>query len=173
MLVWPSATFMRSPSTIPYIHCTIGLVPRQRPPIWPMDHIVIFSFLSLFSFTWRVLSWPGRSQVNCTVRSGPYHTFHCTQTLCSFYLLFVFKTFVSTPKNKEVFPQNSDLSLFRLIICLTPSCTFVLLRTSNILHTIALSWTLILHHFALLDTMSGDHFTALELHPLELHRIHT
>ena len=56
---------------------------------------------------------------------GPYHMFHCTRTLCSFYLSFVFKTFVSTPKNKEVFPQNSDLSSSCLIILLhsvfTPS----------------------------------------------------
>ena len=43
-----------------------------------------------------------------TARSGPYHTLRRTRSLCSFYLLFLFKTFVSTPKNKEVFPQNSD-----------------------------------------------------------------
>ena len=59
----PSTIFTWSPSTIPYTHPTIGLVPCQRPPIWPMDHIVIFSFLSLFSFTQHVLSWPDRSQV--------------------------------------------------------------------------------------------------------------
>ena len=29
----------------PIPHCTIGLVPCQRPPIWPTDHVVIF-FLS-------------------------------------------------------------------------------------------------------------------------------
>ena len=56
-------TFAWSPSTIHYTHHTIGLVPCQRPPIWPTDHIVIFSFLSLFSFTRHVLSWPNRSQV--------------------------------------------------------------------------------------------------------------
>ena len=55
-----------------------------------------------------------------TMQSGPYHTFRHTQTLCSFYLSFVFKTFVSTPKKKEVFPQNSDLSLSHLIISLCP-----------------------------------------------------
>ena len=53
-----------------------------------------------------------------TARSGPYHTLRHTRTLCSFYLSFVFKTFVSTPKNKEVFPQNSDLSSSRLIVSL-------------------------------------------------------
>ena len=53
-----------------------------------------------------------------TARSGPYHMLHCTRTLCSFYLSFVFKTFVSTSKNKEVFPQNSDLSSSRLIVSL-------------------------------------------------------
>ena len=66
------------------------------------------------------------------MQSGPYHTLCHTRTLCSFYLSFVFKTFVSTPKNKEVFPQNSDLSSSRLIVSLrsvfTPShlCTFAL-----------------------------------------------
>ena len=53
-----------------------------------------------------------------TTRSGPYHMLRRTRTLCSFYLSFVFKTFVSTPKNKEVFPQNSDLSLLCLIVSL-------------------------------------------------------
>ena len=53
-----------------------------------------------------------------TTRSGPYHMLHCTRTLCSFYLSFVFKTFVSTPKKKEVFPQNSDLSSLCLIVSL-------------------------------------------------------
>ena len=41
-----------------------------------------------------------------TVRSGPYHMFRCTRTLCSFYLSIVFKTFVSTLKKKEVFPPE-------------------------------------------------------------------
>ena len=47
----------------PIPHCTISLVPHQRPPIWPTDHIVTFSFLSLFSFTQRIPSWPNWSQV--------------------------------------------------------------------------------------------------------------
>ena len=78
-----------------------------------------------------------------TARLGPYHMFRCTRTLCSFYLSFVFKTFVSTPKNKEVFPQNSDLSSSRLIISLrsvfAPSHlrTFALSHTSETLRCIA------------------------------------
>ena len=44
-----------------------------------------------------------------TARSGPYHMFRRTQTLCSFYLSIVFKTFVSTPKKKEVFPPELRL----------------------------------------------------------------
>ena len=82
----------------------------------------------------------------CTARSGPYHMFRHTRTLCLFYLLFVFKTFVSTPKNKEVFPQNSDLSSTRLIVSLHSAfvplhlCTFapllylILLKPFAILH---------------------------------------
>ena len=53
-----------------------------------------------------------------TAQSGPYHMFRRTQTLCLFYLSIVFKTFVSTPKKKEVFPQNSDRSLSCLIASL-------------------------------------------------------
>ena len=114
-----------------------------------------------------------------TTRSGPYHTLRRTQTLCSFYLLFVFITFVSTPKNKEVFPQNSDLSLSRLIVSLhsvfAPSHlrTFVPFHTSKTLRCIAPSRTSVSHHFALLDTTSGDHFTAPESHPSGPHRIYT
>ena len=57
-----------------------------------------------------------------TMRSGPYHMLRCTRTLCSFYLSFVFKTFVSTPKKKDVFPQNSDLSSSHLIKIGRASC---------------------------------------------------
>ena len=114
-----------------------------------------------------------------TAQLGPYHTFRHTRTLCSFYLLFVFKTFVSTPKKEEVFPQNSDLSSLCLIVLLhsvfTPSHlrTFALSRTPDTLHLIAPFWTSASHYFALLDTMSGDHFTAPESHPSEPHRIYT
>ena len=45
----------------------------------------------------------------CTTWSGPYHTLRHTRTLCSFYLSFVFKTFVSTLKKKEVFPWELRL----------------------------------------------------------------
>ena len=77
-------TFMQSPSTIPYTHCTISPVPLWRPPIWPTDHIVIFSFLSLF-FCYPMHSVMARPITShCTVWSGPYHMFHHTQTLCSF-----------------------------------------------------------------------------------------
>ena len=56
-------TFAQSPPTIPYTHHTISPVPCWRPPIWPTDHVVIFSFLSLFPFTQCILSRPNRSQV--------------------------------------------------------------------------------------------------------------
>ena len=75
-----------------------------------MYHIITFFFLSLFLLP----NAPFHSPTN-------HRLSHCvikTQTLCSFYLSFVFKTFVSTPKKKEVFPQNSDLSSSRLIVSL-------------------------------------------------------
>ena len=56
MPTWPSAWLARSPLTIPYTHCTIGLAPYCRSSKWPTDHVVLFPFLSSFSITWRVLS---------------------------------------------------------------------------------------------------------------------
>ena len=73
-----------------------------------------------------------------TTRLGPYHMLRHTRTLCSFYLSFVFKTFVSTPKKKEVFPQNSDLSSSRLIVSLcsifAPSLYLILLKPFAVSH---------------------------------------
>ena len=65
MRPFPTITqrFMRSPPTIPYTHRTIGPVPCWRPLIWPTDHIVTFPFLSLFSFTQRILSRSDQSQI--------------------------------------------------------------------------------------------------------------
>ena len=107
-------------------------------------------------------------------RSGPYHMLRRTRTLCSFYLSFVFKTFVSTPKKKEVFPPELRLKFVssHRSAPLRPH-TFALSHTSETLRHIALFQTSISHHFALLDTTSGDHFTAPESHPSEPHRIYT
>ena len=87
-----------------------------------------------------------------TTRLGPYHMFRRTRTLCSFYLSFVFRTFVSTLKKKGSFPQNSDLSLFHLIV-----------SPHSILHYFTLST-----HFALSHhTDPSSHTT---LHSLILHQ---
>ena len=119
---------------------------------------------------------------HCTMWSGPYHMCHHTRTLCSFYLSFVFKTFVSTPKKKGSFPPEfrpKFVSSHRFaslrLRTFTPSHlrTFVPSHTSETLRHIAPSQTSVSHHFALLDTTSGDHFTAPELHPSEPHRIYT
>ena len=59
-----------------------------------------FSLYPMHSFVVRPIT------DHCTTQSGPYHMFRHTWTLCSFYLSFVFKTFVSTPKKKEVFPRT-------------------------------------------------------------------
>ena len=137
-------------------------------------------FPFLVSSLYLTHSFAVRPIADCrTTRSGPYHMFCRTRTLCSFYLSIVFKTFVSTPKKNEVFPQNSDLSSSRLIISLRSVfaplhlCTFVPSHTSETLRRIAPSRTSVSHHFALLDTTSGDHFTAPESHPSGPHRIYT
>ena len=55
---------------------------------------LVFSLYPMYSFVVRPIADPR------TAWSGPYHTFRHTRTLCSFYLSFVFKTFVSTAKKK-------------------------------------------------------------------------
>ena len=115
---WPFPTIVRSPLTIPYTHRTIGPVPHQGPPIWPTDHIVTFSFLSLFSFTQCIPLWPDQSQVIAPRDRDLTICFATPEPCARFTYHLYLKTFVSTPKKKEVFPQNSDLSSFRLIISL-------------------------------------------------------
>ena len=85
---WPSATFtwtfVQSPLTIPYTHGTISPVPHRRPPIWPTDHIVIFSFLSLFSFTQPDMSCRGpadHKSSHCVIRTLPYVSPHMNLVL--------------------------------------------------------------------------------------------
>ena len=116
--------------------------------------LFLFSFLSLFSITWHILLWPDRSQAIAPCGQGLYHLFHCTQTLCSFYLSFVFMTFVSTLKKKEVFPQNSDLSSFHLI---ASPYSISYLHPHSHYQLSSLYCTIPNPYFTLLDTMSGDH----------------
>ena len=137
VLTRPSPTFARrftwSLPTIPYTHCTIGLVSCRRPPIWPMDHIVIFSFLNLFSFTWHILSRPDQSQVIAlrdqylTICFTPHEP--CAHFTYHLYLRLLYLL----QRKKEVFPQNSDLSSFRLIV--SPCSILHLHPTSRLWHT--------------------------------------
>ena len=171
------------PSRDRYRLCPIPIAPSVRYHVGNLSYdlrttslhfpFLVFSLYPTHSFAVRPIA------DRRTARSGPYHTFRRTRALCSFYLSFVFKTFVSTLKKKEVFPQNSDLSSSRLIVSLrsvfAPSHlrTFVPSHTSETLRRIVPSRTSVSHHFALLDTTSGDHFTAPESHPSGPHRIYT
>ena len=131
--MWPTAifvqTFAHPPLTIPYTHCTIGLVPHWRPSIWPMDYIVTFSFLSLFSFTWRILSWPDRSQV-VALCDWDLTICFATQEPCACFTYRLYLRLLYLLQKKGSFPQNSDLSSSCLIILLcsvfTPSLYLVL-----------------------------------------------
>ena len=120
---------MRSPLTIPYNHHTISLVPHQRPPIWPMDHIVIFSFLSLFSFTWHILSQPNQSQVIipcdrdltiCFAAHKPCACFIYHLYLRLLYLLRKIRKF--SPELRLKFISSHHFTL----LCLAPSLYLVL-----------------------------------------------
>ena len=139
----PFPTIARSPSTIPYTHRTIGPVPRQRPPIWPTDHIVTFSFLSLFSFTRHILSRSDQSQI---ITPHDWHlTIHftahepCAHFTYRLYLRLLYLLW----KRRKFFPQNSDLSLSHLIVSLcsvfAPSylCSTSYSRHPSPYHTVA------------------------------------
>ena len=85
-LMWLSPTFTwtftQSLPTIPYTHRTIGLVPRRRPLIWPTDHIVTFSFLSLFSLPNAVFHGPtNRRSSHHAIGTLPYTSPHTNLVL--------------------------------------------------------------------------------------------
>ena len=137
------------------------------------DHIVIFSFLSLFSFTRCILLRPNRSQVVtpcdrdltiCFTTHEPCACFTYHLYLRLLYLLW--KTRKFSPELRLKFILSHHFTSLHLH-------TFSISRTPDTLCFIAPYQTSISHCFALLDTTSGDHFTALELHPSEPHRICT
>ena len=101
--------------------------------------------------------------------------FRHTQNLCSFYLSFVFKTFVSTLTKKEFFPQDSDLSLFHLII---PPCSISYLRSHLHFQPSSHYCTIMNPYFtvhpAAPHSLTAD-LQALSLqwlHPYQLHMVH-
>ena len=175
-LLWPS----REPSCDCHQLYPIPIAPSARYHIGDLSYdlwttslhflFLVFSPYPTHSFA----VWPIADRR--TTRSGPYHTFRCTRTLYSFYLSFVFKTFVSTPKTKEVFPLELRLE-FALSHRFAPLrlCTFAPLHLRSISYSRHPSpyCTIANLRLALLDTMSGDHFTAPESHPSEPHRIYT
>ena len=114
-------TFTQSPLTIPYTHCTIGPVPHRRPSIWPMDHIVTFSFLSLFSFTWHILSQPDQSQVVALCDqdlpicfAAPEPCAHFTYCLYLRLLYLLWKTRKFSPELRLKFVSSHHFVLLHL-----------------------------------------------------------
>ena len=120
---------MRSPLTIPYTHCTIGLVPHRRPPIWPMNHVVIFSFLSLFSFTRHILLRPDWSPV-ITPRGRDLTICFATHKPCACFTYRLYLRLLYLLQKTRKFSQNSDLSSSHLI---------ALLHSISHLHSISYS----------------------------------
>ena len=136
-----------------------------------MDHIVTFPFLSLL--------WLDQSQIVAPHDQDLTICFAAHEPCARFTYRLYLRLCIYSEKKKKVFPQHSDLSSSCLIIPLHSVfaplhlCTFALSHTSNTLCFIAPYQTSVSHYFALLDTTSGDHFTAPELHPSEPHRIYT
>ena len=83
-----------------------------------MDHIITFSFLSLFSFTWRILSQSDQSQI-IAPRDQDLTICFAAHELCAHftYCLYLGLLYLLW-KRRKFFPQNSDLSLFCLIVLL-------------------------------------------------------
>ena len=105
-LVWHFVTFMWSPPTIPYTHHTIGLVPCQRPFIWPMDHIVTFSFLSLFSFTRCIPLRPNQSQI-IAPRDQDLTIHFTTHEPCARFTYHLYlRLLYLLPKRRKFFPRT-------------------------------------------------------------------
>ena len=102
------------------------------------------------------------------IRTLPYVSLHMNLVLV--LLIICIQDFCICSKKKEVFPHNSDLSSFHLII--SPCSISHLHPTWHLRHTSHYG-TIPNLRLTLLDTTSGDHFTTLESHPLEPHRIHT
>ena len=98
--------------------------------------------------------------LHCAVSTLSYVSLHTNLVLI--LLIIHIQDFCIYSKKKGSFSPELRLKFISSqSFCLTPSCT------------ITPAWTFVLHHFALLDTTSGDHFTALKSHPSEPHRIYT
>ena len=129
-------------NTTPYTHHTI-LAPHCRFGIWPTDHVVLFPIFSSISVTQCILSWANQSQAIAPRGQGLTICFTTHKPCAHFYLSFVFETLVPW-KRRKFFPQNSDLSLFCLIIL--PCSTSYLCLTSYIWFTLH-SHTILTLHF--------------------------
>ena len=146
-----------SPLTIPYTHRTISLAPHCRSSIWPMDHIVLFPFLSSFSITQLILLWADRSQAIALHGQDLTICFTTHKPCACFTYHLYLKLLYLLQKRRKSFPQNSNLVHSALLFCLIPFHTSTQFHTSNSLCTLAPSWTLALHCLALLTVMLGDH----------------
>ena len=139
--------------TTNYTHRTVDPVPHRRPPIWPMNHVVIFSFLSLFPFTRHILLWPDRSQVialrdwDLTIHFATHKPCaHFTYCLYLRLLYLLWKTRKFSPELRLKFVSSHCFASLRL----TPSLYLVLSTHFALLHhteppSCTTSHSLILH----------------------------
>ena len=154
MPIQPSLTIAWSSSTIPCTHHTIGPIPCWRPPIWPTNHVVIFSFLSLFSFTWHILLWPNRSQVIALCSRNLTICFTAHEPCACFTYRLYLRLLYLLWKTRKFSPE------LRL--------KFVLSHCFTSLHLAPSLYLILLTHFALSHhTKPPSHTT---LHSLVLHQ---
>ena len=105
-----------------------------------MDHIVTFSFLSLFSFTRRILSWPDQSQVialcdrDLTIcLATPKPCAHFTYHLYLRLLYLLQKTRKFSPELRLEFVSSHHFVLLHLHT-FTPSLHLILPTPFTLLH---------------------------------------
>ena len=113
-----NVTFVRSPPTIPYTHRTIGPVPHRRPLIWPMDHIITFPFLSLFSFTWCILLRSNQSLIVAPCDRDLTICFAAHEPCARFTYHLYLRLLYLLRKRRKFSTENSDLSSSHLIVSL-------------------------------------------------------
>ena len=81
-----------------------------------MDHIVTFSFLSLFSFTRCILLWPNQSQIITPCNRDLTICFAAHEPCACFTYCLYLRLLYLLQKRRKFFPQNSDLSSSHLIV---------------------------------------------------------
>ena len=155
-------SFVQSPPTIPIaplVQYHIGDLPYDLQTM-----LLYFSFLSLFSFTWHILSWPDQSQViapcgrDLTIRFAAHEP--CAHFTYHLYLRLLYLLW----KRKKFSPE--------LRLKFVSSHCFTSLRLAPLLYLILLTHFTLSHHTKPLSRTTS-HFLILHQETISLLLNHT